>query len=98
MTRLRGLAVPIFGVASAVVLLHLLDDAFVDGPRGVSVWSNLATDGVPMAALLIALIAFMFLPDAVRARVAFVVGSLLVIDGGTISRTPSRTAGSAAPT
>ena len=82
MTRLRELAVPIFGVASAVVLLHLLDDAFVDGPRGVSVWSNLATDAVPMAALLIALIAFMFLPDAVRAWVAFVVGSLLVIDGG----------------
>ena len=82
MTRLRELAVPIFEVASAVVLLHLLDDAFVDGPRGVSVWSNLATDAVPMAALLVSPIAFVFLPDAVRAWVAFVVGSLLVIDGG----------------
>ena len=82
MTRLRELAVPIFGVAGAVVLLHLLDDAFVDGPRGVSVWSNLATDAVPMAALLVAVIAFMFLPDAVRAWMAFVVGALLVIDGG----------------
>ncbi len=82
MRRLRELAVPIFEVASAVVVVHLLDDAFVDGPRGVSVWSNLATDVVPMAVLVVAAIAFVIVPDAVRAWIAFVIGALLIIDGG----------------
>lgn len=82
MTRIRAHAVPIFAAANALVLLHLLDDAFVDGPTGVSVWSNLATDAVPMAVALAAVVAFPFLPPAVRAWVSFVFGAMLLIDGG----------------
>ena len=82
MRRVREHALLIFALAGAVVIVHLLDDAFIDGPRGVSTWSNLATDAVPMAVMVVAVVAFAFLPSAVRAWLAFVVGALLVADGG----------------
>jgi uncharacterized protein len=82
MTWIRAHAVPIFAGANVLVVIHLLDDAFVDGPRGISVWSNLATDAVPMAVALAAVIAFPFLSPALQAWVAFLFGALLVIDGG----------------
>lgn len=71
MTWIRTRAVPIFVFANAVVFIHLLDDAFLDGPRGISVWSSLATDAVPMAVALAALIAFPFLTPALQAWLAF---------------------------
>jgi hypothetical protein len=81
-TRIWTLAFPIFAAANALIGIHLLDDALVDGPHGISAWSGFATDAVPLVVSVAAVLAFRRLRPALRAWVSFVFGALAVVDLG----------------
>jgi pimeloyl-ACP methyl ester carboxylesterase len=80
--RVAALSTLVFPVATGLVLVHLLDDAVVDSPRGTSLGSNLATIAVPAAvAVVLAVLAPRARPG-LRAWLALVAGAVAVADGG----------------
>jgi pimeloyl-ACP methyl ester carboxylesterase len=80
--RAAALTSAVFAVAMGLVLVHLVDDAFVDAPAGTSVGSNLATIAVPAALTVALALGAKRLRPGLRAWLALVAGSVAVADGG----------------
>jgi fermentation-respiration switch protein FrsA (DUF1100 family) len=66
----------LFGIATALVLVHLLDDSFVDPGRGVAAGHNLLGFAVPTGVAVAAAAAFPRLAAPLRVAVSFVFGLL----------------------
>jgi pimeloyl-ACP methyl ester carboxylesterase len=65
-----------------LVLVHLVDDAFVDAPAGTSFGSNLATVAVPAVVAVALAIGAPRVRPGLRAWLAAVAGSVAVADAG----------------
>jgi uncharacterized protein len=79
---LRSHAPRLYAVATALIVVHLLDDAFVNPPGGTSFSANLATIAAPLAIAVGLAIAFRRFRPGVQAWTAFVVGAVAFADGG----------------
>jgi uncharacterized protein len=71
----------IFAAAIAVALLHALDDAFGHREPGVGMGQHALAALVSLALGVGAVVAFPYLRPAARAAVAFVFGSLAIVNG-----------------
>jgi alpha/beta superfamily hydrolase len=79
---LRSHAARLYAVATSLVVLHLVDDAFLNPPRGTSFAANAATIAAPLAIAVALAIAFGRLRPGPQAWTAFVVGAVAFADGG----------------
>ena len=79
---LRSHAARLYAIATALIVVHLLDDAFVNPPDGTSFGANLATIAAPLAVAVGLAIAFRRFRPGVQAWTAFVVGAVALADGG----------------
>ena len=79
---LRSHAPRLYAIATALIVVHLLDDAFVNPPDGTSFSANLATIAAPLAIAVGLAIAFRRFRPGVQAWTAFVVGAVALADGG----------------
>ena len=73
----------IFWGATAVALLHALDDAFVDRQPGIPLGQHALAAFIALAAGVAAIVAFPRLRPGLRAGTAIVFGVLAVVNGGT---------------
>jgi pimeloyl-ACP methyl ester carboxylesterase len=71
-----------FPAVMGVAVVHMVDDAIVNRPAGTSIAFNLATIAVPVAVAVAASVGAPFLRPGLRAWLAIVLGSVLVVDGG----------------
>ena len=72
-----------FRGATAVALLHALDDAFVNRQPGVDVGQHALAAAIALAAGIGAMVAFPRLRPGFRAALALVFGVLALVNGGT---------------
>jgi alpha/beta superfamily hydrolase len=80
--RARSREALIFSVASALALLHALDDAFILPRPGVPVTQHALAAAIAVAATVAAVIAFPSRRPGVRAAIAFTFGVLALVNGG----------------
>ena len=73
----------LFRAATAVALLHALDDAFVDRQPGIPLGQHALAAFIALAAGVAAIVAFPRLRPGLRAGTAIVFGVLAVVNGGT---------------
>ena len=71
----------VFGGAMAVAIVHALDDAFVHRQPGVALGQHLLAAALAVGLGLGAVAAFPALRPALRAALAFLLGSLAVVNG-----------------
>ena len=79
---LRSHAARLYAVATSLVVVHLVDDAFLNPPLGTSFAANAATIAAPLAIAVALAIAFGRLRPGPQAWTAFVVGAVAFADGG----------------
>lgn len=70
-----------FRIATAIALLHALDDAFLNRQPGVDLGQHALAAAISLAAGIAAITAFPRLRPGFRAAVAFVFGLLAVVNG-----------------
>jgi hypothetical protein len=71
----------IFTVATLLVLVHALDDAFVHRGAGLGLGQHALAGAISLAASVAALLAFPSLRPGLRAAVAFTFGGLAIVNG-----------------
>jgi uncharacterized protein len=81
MTRARSREALAFGVATALVLVHAIDDAFAHRQPGVDLGQHAIAAGVAAAGGIAGIAAFGRLRPGLRSALAFAFGSLALVNG-----------------
>ena len=71
----------VFRVATAVALLHALDDAFLNRQPGVPIGQHALAAAIALAAGVAAIVAFPRLRPGLRAAISFVFGLFAIVNG-----------------
>ena len=82
MTRPRSGEALVFAVATALTLVHALDDAFVHRGAGLGLGQHALAGTIAIAAGIAAVLAFPSLRPGLRAMLAFGFGGLALVNGG----------------
>ncbi|MDP9133773.1 MAG: alpha/beta hydrolase [Actinomycetota bacterium] len=80
--RARSAEALVFSAATAVALLHALDDAFLLPGPGVPLGQHALAAAIAVVASIAAILAFPRLRPGLRSATAFVFGALATINGG----------------
>ena len=81
MTRYRSGEALVFGVATLLVLLHALEDAFLHRGPGVGMGQHALAAAVSIAVAVAGALAFPSLRPGLRAGIAFAFGGLAIVNG-----------------
>jgi uncharacterized protein len=81
MSRFRSGEALVFAIATALMLIHALDDAFVHRGPGLGLGQHALAGAISIAAAVIAVLAFVGLRPGLRAAVAFAFGGLAIVNG-----------------
>jgi poly(3-hydroxybutyrate) depolymerase len=81
MSRFRSGEPLVFAIATALTLIHALDDAFVHRGPGLGLGQHALAGAISIAAAVIAVLAFPGLRPGLRAAVAFAFGGLAIVNG-----------------
>jgi len=81
-TRPRSGEALVFAVATALTLVHALDDAFVHRGAGLGLGQHALAGTIAIAAGIAAVLAFPSLRPGLRAMLAFGFGGLALVNGG----------------
>jgi dienelactone hydrolase len=71
----------VFGLATLVLVVHALDDAFIDRQPGVGMGQHAVAAAIAVCAGVAGAVAFPFLRPGLRAGLAFAFGSLGLVNG-----------------
>ena len=82
MSRPRSGEALVFAVATALTLVHALDDAFVHRGAGLGLGQHALAGTIAIAAGIAAVLAFPSLRPGLRAMLAFGFGGLALVNGG----------------
>jgi fermentation-respiration switch protein FrsA (DUF1100 family) len=80
-SRYRSGETLVFGVAVAVLLVHAIDDAFIDRQPGLGMGQHAVAAAIALAAGITGAVAFPFLRPGLRAGLAFSFGALALVNG-----------------
>src|SRR5918994_7159855 len=81
MTRHRSGEALVFGLATLLVLVHALDDAFVHRGAGLGLGQHALAGAIALAASIAGMLAFPSLRPGLRAALAFSFGVLAIVNG-----------------
>jgi uncharacterized protein len=80
-SRYRSAEARVFGLATLVLVVHALDDAFIHRQPGVGVGQHAVAAAIAVCAGVVGAVAFPFLRPGLRAGVAFAFGALGLVNG-----------------
>ena len=80
-TRHRGGEALVFGVASALILVHAIDDAFVHRGPGLGLGQHALAAAISIAAVVAGVLVFPSLRPGLRAALALAFGGLACVNG-----------------
>jgi uncharacterized protein len=81
MSRYRTGEVRVFVIATALILVHALDDAFVHRGPGLGIGQHALAAGLSAGACVVAVLAFPSLRPGLRSALAFAFGGLACVNG-----------------
>jgi hypothetical protein len=81
MSRYRGGEALLFVIATALILVHALDDAFVHRGPGLGIGQHALAAGISAGACFAAVLAFPSLRPGLRSALAFAFGGLACVNG-----------------
>src|SRR5215216_2155980 len=81
MNRYRTGEALVFSVATVLILVHALDDAFLHRGPGLGISQHALAGGISAAACVAAVLAFPSLRPGLRSALAFAFGGLACVNG-----------------